>query len=221
MMWPFGRKNTPFAAGAFRGFTDFHSHILPGVDDGVPSMAGALDVLAMYDLAGVKDVWLTPHVMEDVPNTTAGLLERFDELKAAYRGRVGLHLAAEYMIDNLLRERLDDGDLLPLGDRGDRLLVETSCYSPPINLPDMLERIKARGLHPVLAHPERYVYMACGDYLRLCAAGVQMQLNLPSLAGFYGRAVRSRARRLLNDGCYALAGTDIHSREQARQIMCL
>lgn len=116
------------------GFTDYHSHILPGVDDGVQTMDESLEILRLYEEQGIKSVWLTPHIMEDIPNTTAHLRDRFAELQAAYTGGVQLHLAAENMLDNLFEERLGKNDLLPLGENGDHLLVETSYFSPPMGL---------------------------------------------------------------------------------------
>lgn len=81
-MW-FCKRKTLEESGFFRGFTDWHSHILPGVDDGVQSMDESLQILAEYERLGVKEVWLTPHIMEDIPNTTEKLRNRFVELKAA------------------------------------------------------------------------------------------------------------------------------------------
>jgi len=218
-MWPFNRKYSLADSGVFQGFTDWHSHILPGVDDGVRTMEEALDILALYERLGVKTVWLTPHIMEDVPNTTARLKERFAELKATYSGTVALHLAAEYMLDNLFIKRLEDCDLLPFGERSDQLLVETSCYNPPMSLHGTLKRIRSKGFHPVLAHPERYGYMEDSDYGKLKQEGVRFQINLPSLAGFYGREVRRKTKRLLAKGYADLYGTDTHSPAMLRETI--
>jgi tyrosine-protein phosphatase YwqE len=209
-MWPFNRQLTLKESGFFRGVTDYHSHLLPGVDDGVQTMAEALEILHLYEELGVAAVWLTPHIMEDVPNTTDHLRERFAELQATYGGSVELHLAAENMLDNLFEERLKHGDLLPLGANGDHLLVETSYFTPPMGLYGILERIKTMGYYPILAHPERYNYMALSDYLQLKTMGVKFQLNLPSVAGMYGQSVQKRAKELLNLDYYDFPGTDIH-----------
>ena len=75
-------------------FTDYHSHILPGVDDGVKKMERSLEVLAQYEQLGIAEVWCTPHTMEDIPNTTEGLKSRFAELCEAYKGPIKLHLAS-------------------------------------------------------------------------------------------------------------------------------
>jgi tyrosine-protein phosphatase YwqE len=218
-MWPLRKQINLKENGFFAGFTDWHSHILPGVDDGVRTMEESLEILRLYEESGMKSVWLTPHIMEDVPNTTAHLRERFSELQQAYTGSVELHLAAENILDNLFEKRLEQGDLLPLGERGDHLLVETSYFTPPMNLYGILERIKSKGYYPVLAHPERYLYMGDGEYRCLKDMGVKFQLNLPSIAGVYGRTVRKKAEELLNKRYYNLSGTDIHRYEMFRKLI--
>jgi len=209
-MWHFRKRISLQESGIFQGFTDWHSHILPGVDDGVQTMEEALQILAEYEKLGIKEVWLTPHIMEDIPNTTAGLRQRFAELQEAYSGKIALYLASENMLDNLFEERLAKNDLLPLGNDGKHLLVETSYFNPPVGFQNILLRIKAKGYYPVLAHPERYVYMDDAFYKKLKSLGIQYQLNLPSLAGLYVNEVRKKAVRLLRKGMYDLAGTDLH-----------
>ena len=208
-MW-FRKRQTLEESGFFRGFTDWHSHILPGVDDGVQTMDEALQILAEYERLGVKEVWLTSHIMEDIPNTTEKLRERFAELKTAYQGSVMLYLASENMLDNLFEERLEKNDLLPIGKDGKHLLVETSYFNPPMGLNNILLRIKGKGYYPVLAHPERYIYMSDDDYQRLKSMNVQFQLNQFSLFGLYGKDVQKRAKVLQKQGMYDYVGTDLH-----------
>lgn len=209
MLGIFKRRNSA-GTGTLKGFVDWHCHILPGVDDGLQTIDESLQVLAEYERLGIAQVWLTPHIMEDIPNTTAGLRARFAELTEAYKGGVQLHLAAENMLDALFEERLAARDLLPIGPSGDHLLVETSYFNPPMNLTGTLERIKSAGYYPLLAHPERYAYMGERDYDDLAARGVKFQLNLPSLTGMYGREAQRKSRWLLRHGLYAVAGTDLH-----------
>ena len=225
--------------------TDWHSHILPGVDDGFQETSKSLSMLRNYEAAGVRDLWLTPHIMEDVPNETSHLREVFEQFKsdydtdwqqrhgaatapqdeasptssssAAQRGaadaapvQVRLHLAAENMLDPLFEKRLKVNDLLPLGEKGDHLLVETSIFSAPSNFQGLLERIKNKGYTPVLAHPERYLYMEKEDYEKLKAQGIQFQRNLFSLKGQYGDAVKKRCKKLLKWGMYDYVGSDLH-----------
>ena len=203
----------------FKGATDWHSHILPGVDDGIQTLEDSLDVLAYYEKIGIREVWLTPHIMEDMPNTVEDLRARYEELQEAYRGSVKLNLAAENMMDNLFNERLDANELLPIGPRGDHLLVETSYYQPPIDLHGTLERVKEKGYQPILAHPERYRYMGDADYDYLHARGVKLQMNIVSLAGGYGRTAQDKAQMMLSKGYYSFFGSDLHSLSNFQQAI--
>lgn len=75
-------------------FTDWHSHILPGVDDGISTLDDSIAILSKLEQLGVRKVWLTPHIMEDIHNTTDSLRERFNVLQSKYGGRVRLRLAS-------------------------------------------------------------------------------------------------------------------------------
>ncbi|MBO6169569.1 MAG: capsular biosynthesis protein [Bacteroidales bacterium] len=190
------------------GRVDWHCHILPGVDDGFKKLDDSLAALLRYEQVGFKEVWLTPHIMEDIPNRTSALKERFVELGLAYKGQLRLHLASENMMDALFEQRLEDGDLLPLKDK--RLLVETSYFNPPYGMDDILKRIKSKGFFPLLAHPERYMYMNNKRYEELKGMDIEFQLNITALIGAYGPEVKSKAEHLLQAGMYEYSGTDLH-----------
>lgn len=213
MMWPFSKDRSLRNSGIFSGFTDWHSHILPGVDDGIMSVGDSIAVLRKYEELGISRVWLTPHIMEDYPNTTQDLRTRFSELKEAYDGGVELRLGSENMLDALFEERLAAKDLLPIGEDGDRLLVETSYFTPPMGMEGMLERIRRAGYYPVMAHPERYRYMDRKDYVRLREMGIRFQVNLLSFVGGYGEVARKKAEWLLDKDMADVAGSDLHRLE--------
>lgn len=218
-MWPFKRKYKIEECGLMEGITDYHSHVLPGVDDGIDKIENSIHVLETYDNLGVDTLWLTPHIMEDVPNTTDDLRARFKYLKENYNGKVKIKLASENMLDNLFEKRLHDNDFLPLGDKGEHLLVETSYFIPPNDFDDKIKRIFAAGYFPMLAHPERYVYMDDADYKRLHDQGVKMQLNLYSLFDFYGKVAKDKALHLLDKGYYFIAGSDTHRYAQVQNAL--
>lgn len=213
-MWPFKFNKRYSLAGSdvLQGLTDWHCHILPGVDDGVKTMEESLKALSSYEEMGIKEVWLTPHIMEDIPNTTENLRRAFVSLRASYNGPITLHLASENMLDNLFEERLRNNDLLPLGKDGRYLLVETSYFNPPYGLQNILLRIKAKGYVPVLAHPERYIYMDKENYKQLKNLNIAFQLNLPSMVGAYGQDSKHKAEWLLQNMYYSFYGTDTHSK---------
>ena len=201
-MWLFHKTTVLSRSGLLKGMVDCHSHLLPGVDDGVQSMEESLQILREMEQQGIRRVWLTPHIMEDIPNETLALQRKFRELLQQYRGAVELKLAAEYMLDNLFEERLEKEDLLLLEEGKRFLLVETSYFNPPMDLLSVLQRIQKKGYYPLLAHPERYEYMQKEDYNTLKEEHISFQLNLPSLAGMYGKHVQKKAEDLLKAGMY-------------------
>lgn len=213
-MWPFSSKRSIADASLLDGFTDWHCHLLPGVDDGVKGLTETLELLSRYEQLGVRRVWLTPHTMEEMPNTPEGLRKHFDALREAYSGGLKLNLASEHMLDNLFGDRLAAKCVMPIGSEGRHLLVETSYFTAPYDFDEKLDAIRSAGLFPVLAHPERYVYMDDSDYARLASQGIALQLNLFSMVGMYGEDAARKARRLLKKGMYALVGTDTHSLRQ-------
>lgn len=202
------RKQSLLGSGILQGATDRHSHVLFGVDDGIRTLEDSLAVLAYDEEVGIKEVWCTPHVMEDVANTTEKLRERFAMLQEAYKGPIKLNLAAEYMLDTLFEERFHAGDLLTMEDN--TVLVETSTWNPPPDMTGTLRRIQKAGYRPLLAHPERYRYLNEAGYERLYKMGIHFQLNLGSLVGYYGETAMGKAHNLLEKGWYSDVGSDCH-----------
>ena len=210
------------------GFRDCHCHLLPGVDDGVQEMGESMEILKAWESLGVKEVWFTPHIMEDIPNTPEDLHTKFVDFKAKYPGSIQLHLAAEHMMDGLFLKRLNSqlstlnfqlstGDKAPAA--GSHLLVETSYYTPPMNMGDIIEKVQNKGFEPILAHPERYQYMDQRDYRRWKELGVLFQMNLPSLVGAYGPEVFRKAEWLLKENMYDYCGSDTHSIDQMDRFL--
>ena len=93
-MWLFSKKYSIASSGILDKYTDWHCHLLPGVDDGVQTMEEALQILASYEQLRLKEARLTPHTMEDIPTSTAMLRTRYAELKSAYKGPIILRLAS-------------------------------------------------------------------------------------------------------------------------------
>ena len=210
-MWLLSNKVKVKDSGLLEGFRECHCHLLPGVDDGVKELHETLKILELWQSLGVKEVWLTPHIMEDIPNKTLELKQKCEELKTVVSKGITLRLSAENMMDNLFLQRLEQRDLLPIGRDRQHLLVETSYYSPPMDMHRFFERIKESGYIPVLAHPERYQYMDMSTYKMWKEKGVLLQLNVPSLVGAYGPEVQYKAEKLLDKGMYDYCGTDTHS----------
>ncbi|MFI3297297.1 MAG: CpsB/CapC family capsule biosynthesis tyrosine phosphatase [bacterium] len=204
----FSRKIS--AEKLLNSFTDCHSHILPGVDDGVQTCDEALQILSFYEDQGVKKVIFTPHIMEDIPKNSAEFLRtEFAKFQHLYNGDIELTLAAEYMLDSGFNKHLKSGELLCLFDN--YLLVEMSYAVATVDYTSIIYEIMSRGYFVVLAHPERYLYFRKEEYRELKDMGGMFQLNFPSLFGVYGKSVQARAKWLLETSCYDFVGSDIHN----------
>lgn len=164
---------------------------------------------------GLKRMIITPHFTGDVfENTIQTVDHSFERLKAAMAEQgvtMRVDVSGEYRIDDYLLKLLREGGVRPLP--GGYLLVENPWISEPPSLPTLLDKLRARhGFKPILAHPERYHYYVQNPkvYRELRDAGVRFQINLLSLAGFYGKTVKSTAEGLLEAGMVEFVGTDLH-----------
>lgn len=216
-MFPFSFKKSIVQSGILPHFIDYHSHILPGVDDGVKTLEESIKILDQYEQWGVKQVVFTPHIMEEYPhNQPEFLRDKFTDFCAQYKGKVSLRLGGEYMIDGGFSKHVQNGGMLTIKDQ--HLLVETSyAYEPPGFL-GLLREAKDKGYQLVLAHPERYIFMTKGLHQQIKQLGVLYQLNLPSLFGYYGLKVAQNAKEMLERNEYSYFGSDIHRVESLKTI---
>jgi protein-tyrosine phosphatase len=195
---------------------DTHSHLLPGIDDGSPDIDTSLELIRGMVKLGYKKLITTPHIMWDMyRNTNSIITQKLKEVKEAVAAEgleIELHAAAEYFIDDHLEELLKQKEpLLTLSDN--LVLVEFSMASPSFELKEVLFEMQLQGYQPVIAHPERYIYLEHNKsfYDELKDAGYWFQLNLLSLGGYYGRSVAELAQYLIRKGYYDLAGSDLHN----------
>ncbi len=202
-----------------------HSHLVPGIDDGAPDVATAVALVQELHSMGYTHLITTPHVMADLyPNTSENIRAGLAELRAALQAanlNVTIAAAAEYLMDEAFGEKIETEELLTLPDR--QILVEMSFIAAPPQLRDYLFRLQMAGYRPILAHPERYEFYR-GDrqaYEELVAMGCQLQLNLLSLTGYYGRSVKQTAVKLLQAGMVTYLGTDLHHLRHAEQLRAL
>jgi tyrosine-protein phosphatase YwqE len=195
--------------------TDMHSHLLPGIDDGAQDLSQSLELIRGLQELGYQKLVTTPHILQPLyPNTREIITEKLEAMQEILKEeQIGLELqaAAEYFLDehvsNLLRSAVP---LLSFGDQ--YVLVEFSMASAPLNLKELLFELQLQGYKPVIAHPERYVYLEHNRQLydELKDAGYLFQLNILSLGGAYGRLVQELANHLTKQGYYDLVGTDMH-----------
>ncbi|WP_353661141.1 CpsB/CapC family capsule biosynthesis tyrosine phosphatase [Hydrogenimonas sp. SS33] len=201
---------------------DIHSHLIPGIDDGSKTMFESVKYVRMMKDLGYEKLITTPHIMSHrYKNSKEEILEKLEYLKDAlqdYEVDMELEAAAEYYLDDYFLELLEKGDMLTFGDR--YLLFEMSYTRAPNDLTDIVLEIERGGYKPVLAHPERYLFMHNDfeEYERLKDYGVYFQLNLNSLAGYYNRSVQKTAHKLVEEGLIDFLGSDVHKERQIETL---
>ena len=193
--------------------TDIHSHLIPGIDDGVKTMEESIDMIRKFSELGFKKIVTTPHVMSDFyKNTSENILEGVEQVRIALK-QAGIHMqldaAAEYYLDEGFISKLSKERMLTIGEN--YLLFEISYINPPDNIYTVIFDIIVKGYTPLLAHPERYDYWyeKFDEYVRLKEAGALFQININSLTGYYGIAAKRTAERLIDEKMVDFIGSDL------------
>lgn len=200
-------------------FVDIHNHILPGIDDGAKSIEESIDLIIKLKNLGVKEFIPTPHVMQDFyPNTDETIGDSYfkllESLTPKLLSTIRINPAAEYMMDYHFENLVEGRNLFTI--KGNFVLVEMSYFQPPINLEQIIFKIKTSGYLPILAHPERYGYYHNNKsyYKKLKQLGCFFQLNLLSLSSYYGNNVEKTANYLIDENLIDFAATDVHNEKQ-------
>lgn len=186
---------------------DIHSHLLPGVDDGSPSVEVSLPVLEKFAADGVECLVLTPHLMAS--HASKAPYERnqaiFEELQSVAPRELELRLGWEIMLDE---PNMDlRGPKLGLG--GSRaVLVEFAHRGVPTSAGEELYRLRSSGVIPVLAHPERYYGCTVERVEQWRHAGAVIQMDTGGLLG--KGSISKLSRALVEEGLVDMFSSDNH-----------
>ncbi|MEW2921844.1 CpsB/CapC family capsule biosynthesis tyrosine phosphatase [Muricauda sp. ANG21] len=218
-MFSFFEKKV-YLADYLHGLVDIHNHILPGIDDGAKTVEQSIELLKGFGEFGVTNFICTPHIMHNYYDNTPKTIEQsYEKLKNKLVGEnllnVNIDCAAEHMIDDNFEDLLEKGEVMPL--KKEYILIEMSYLQPSLNFEMAVGKIAKNQLFPILAHPERYMYLhpKYGKYEHMKSSGIQFQLNLLSLSpDSYGDATTKMAGKLIDDELINFVGTDIHNIRQ-------
>ncbi len=208
----FSKKNPTENAFAFLG-TDMHAHLVPGVDDGSDSIETSLKLIAGLEHLGFKKLIITPHIYETFyKNSEKTLRKPFDEMNSALatQSKVETYLSAEYFVDEAFEKLVANAALIPFPSK--HILVEISLVGYNPRLEQIVFDLVTLGYTPILAHPERYLYLSKSlkTFQKLKDMGCEMQCNINSLGGYYGKASEEMGWGLIGAGLVNYLGTDMH-----------
>lgn len=199
-------------------FFDLHCHILPGLDDGAFSLDETLNMAEVAARHGTAYIVCTPHIYPDVPYSLEAYCETYFHVSEIVKqAGLGVQLlpGQEIFFDEDYEETLElleDEQLLTLN-RSVYPLIE---FDPAIHEEDataVIGRIMAMGMIPIVAHPERYEFVAedTERLRRMKQAGALLQVNKGSVTGGFGREAARIAQWMLRERLVDVAASDAHS----------
>ncbi len=196
---------------------DIHTHILPGVDDGVKDDEEAIEFARVAAADGVTRIVATPHcrdgfyinerprVVEDVQRLNRVLREAGVAVEVVPGAEV--HLCPD------LPERIRDGRALTLGDNGKTLLLELSLSQYPLDIENVVFQLKLAGIQVVFAHPERIRYFQddASRYASVVRLGAYGQITTGSIVGTFGQEAAEFSEELLRKRLVHVIASDAHN----------
>lgn len=191
---------------------DIHAHILPGVDDGAADDATAVEMLQAARRAGVEKMVATPHVKKAADlERIGGVFGRFRDLALGF----GIRLVSgcELSVRALAEGAITPERLAPCAIGETRtLLIEFPEDVPPVDWEYLVSDIKRSGCHVIIAHPERYRYVARDLALAkdMINYGCELQLDAGSFLSGRFSAEHRAANKLLDGGLAAYIASDAH-----------
>jgi protein-tyrosine phosphatase len=199
---------------------DLHCHILPLIDDGASSLEESLAMARFCVADGIRHVFATPHCHRYVHLLRAEILPRVAELNDALQSanipltilpgsEIQLTDTAEY------RREFEAGLYCHLGDGRNFTLLEFNWAREqmPAEVATLIRWIRAQGMTPILAHPERHDFFTKEPALLrgFADAGAWVQVTVDSLLGNHGPAPKVAGEAILRSYPDAVLATDAHN----------
>ncbi len=194
---------------------DIHTHILPYVDDGSPDLKTSIELIEYEISQGVTDIFVTPHYyrFREFISSYQENVKIFEELLEEVRKlglSIHLYLGNEIYYDENTMSRLDTKEIVPLANTKN-VLVEFSMFRDRGDIPDAINNLTAKGYVPIIAHPERYLYITdMDDYRKMRKMGAKLQINASSLLGDYGNKIKKFVLTLIKNDLVDFVASDIH-----------
>ena len=198
---------------------DLHSHILPAIDDGAKRMSESLDMMAIAAECGTKTIIATPHVIEGswLPEWETILNKTTELNQAAANAGISITIlpGAEVALNMDILDRITGPGQYCINSTQYMLVELPATHIPPF-ADDFFFTLQARGITPILAHPERHHEIGNNPWILLewIRRGILTQMNGTSFTGRMGERTMKTAELLLTNNMIHLLGSDAHSPRQ-------
>ena len=195
---------------------DFHSHILPGIDDGSRNLEQSIYMVNEAKNVGFTKIISTSHYMENYYECNEQERKRLlKEVQDSVDG-IGLYLGNEIYITNNMIDLLKNGQASSINNTRYVLFEFPLINTKPMNDKEVIYRLIENGYIPIIAHPERYPFVQENpDYLfELEEMGALLQANFGSIIGMYGGKAKKTLKILLKNNLISFFGSDVHKPEQ-------
>jgi protein-tyrosine phosphatase len=195
---------------------DMHNHVLFGIDDGSKSLDYSIEMIHQMMNLGFKKLIFTPHVISDYyPNNKETISTPFLALQQFVKDNhidIKIEYGAEHLIDDVFIQNVKNNpeNILTFGNKN--VLIETPFINQPIQLEQVIFDLINKGFTPILAHPERYVYLQSDYELvnKIFQTGVKFQINLLSLISHYSPQSTKLAKYIVENKLYHYVSSDAH-----------
>ena len=195
---------------------DIHTHVIPNVDDGSPSLETSLEMIKHEISIGVDTIYCTPHhIYHRYEKSVEEISKAFQTLKEAVEKEklpVKLYLGQEicYTHREDILGMLKAGKLLTLNNTN-RVLLEFSFTREPEDLLDILYNFSINGYEVIIAHIERYEWISYDKVVALINEGAKIQINSNSYLGLTTWKEKKKKKKLLKKGLVDYVASDTHS----------
>jgi protein-tyrosine phosphatase len=202
-------------------FTDIHCHVLPGLDDGPPDIAGSLEMLDVAAKDGISDIFATPHIIPGLYNNNGdAIMAAVDGLRVHVSTGVRLFYGADVRITVDLLERMESREIPTLNGSG-YMLVEMPEYIVPPNVDNLIFNLRHRGIIPIITHPERHLRLMhdLPELGRLRDSGALCQITAMSITGGFGRDLRKISMTMIKKGLVDFVASDAHDPKKRSPVL--
>ncbi len=196
---------------------DFHSHIIPGVDDGSKDIDMTVDMLSNAKNEGTELICATPHYIADEFEISRKDYDEILEVVKKKYPHINILTGLELYINPNIPELYKQKKIWGINDTR-YLLIELPMREFPVYTEDIFYELRLLGALPIIAHPERNLAIIKNEELlvNLIEQGTIVQMNSGSLTGLYGSYVKKFADNLLSKNMVHILGSDGHNNEKRK-----